>query len=153
MKLITCRQMSLLAALTVATIEGCAATPVVARNAPGGAVLPASYPAGAGGDAARQVDFQPIEQGRCTPDLTGWFVDKAAAIRILKARARDKAACNLQIAQLELERDLANEIARNTGAALEQADTPFRRYGFWIGLAVGVVVTGAGGIMIWQLLK
>lgn len=125
----------------------------MAGNRAVSASLPAVPVDGPDGDVDRDVDFKPITQGRCSPDLVGWFVDKQAAIRILKQRARDKAACNLQIAQLELERDLANELARNTGAALEQADTPFRRYGFWIGLAVGFVVTGAGGIMIWQLLK
>lgn len=149
MKLTRFRLMSLLAVSMVAS-EGCAA---VGRDTVVSASLPAVPVDRADGSPVVNVDFQPIEQGRCTPDLTGWYVDKAAAIRILKQRARDKAACNLQIAQLELERDLANELARNTGAALEQADTPFRRYGFWIGLAVGFVVTGAGGILIWQALK
>ena len=149
MKLISLARMSLLAASMVAS-EGCA---VVGRDAVVGASLPVIHSNRADGGAVVNVDFQPIEEGRCDPPLIGWHVSREAAIRILKRRESDRAACDLRVMQSEFERDLANEIARDSMKRIGEADTPFRRYGFWIGLAVGVVVTGAGGIMIWQLLK
>lgn len=151
MKLINLARMSLLVVLTVAS-EGCAAA-VVDRNGAVGASLPVVHSVGADGDAVGTVDFQPIAQGRCTPELVGWHVSREAGIRILKQRKADRAACDLRVIQSDFERDLANEIARDSMKRLGETDTPFRRYGFLIGLAVGFVVTGAGGIMIWQLLK